>query len=331
MGHDKVECWLNRFEVMKFNSRKILAGLVLGLLAVFLFLRLTKPSLPIDENVNDSASKIESAEASPKSSRINPLADEMQAMHREIEAHRLAREAKEARENWIANFPFKPTYHPTLVHDPARYDSNNPATFSGDPEMEMAVKRHGYMFGFFNHTNRFSAEFEQIYHLLGEIDRQDNPEVMGQVFWHVQEYHRAMKLGDEFGLESLYSRKRYRPYDPERDPPERDIMIHGVEEMMPVDGKTTWVGRANSFSNAIVGLLVEPEYWPDRELLDANVARAMRDRLLAEVPESITDLPHFTNPGSEDFGCFGYHHSAMTRLKAGDPLLTPFPHHAQNP
>ncbi|MCS1412489.1 MAG: hypothetical protein M2R46_00195 [Verrucomicrobia subdivision 3 bacterium] len=301
---------------MKSNSSKIPVGLAVlaaAILGLFLFLRLTAPSLPEEE----AKEAPEAAKTPPTAPAANPLADQLQAMHRGMEADRLAREAEEAerkrRENWEKNFPFKPTYHPTLVHDPERYDANNPATFRGDPEMEMAVKRHSYMVCFFNNPQRFSVEFEQLYHLLGEIDREDNPLVMGDVFSHLKDYHRARR----FDPEALHSKKEWRPYDPERDPP--DPLRRGVSERVPVDGKTTWGDRANSFSNAIVGLLGLPEYWPDRELLDVHVAREMRDRLLREIPSE--------NIG-EQAGFFGYDGDVQRSLKAGDRLLTPFPHHA---
>ncbi|MCS1406897.1 MAG: hypothetical protein M2R45_00052 [Verrucomicrobia subdivision 3 bacterium] len=305
---------------MKSNSSKIPVGLAVlaaAILGLIFFLRLTAPSLPEEE----AKEAPEAAKTPPTAPAANPLADKLQAMHRGMEEA-----GRKRRENWEKNFPFKPTYHPTLVHDPERYDANNPATFSGDPEMKMAVKRHSYMVCFFNNPQRFSAEFEQIYHLLGEIDREDNPEVMGDVFNHLRFYHRARL----FDPESLYSRMKYRPYDPERDPPDPGIMVHGVEEWTPVDGKTTFGDRANSYSNAIVELLVSPRFWPEREPLDAHTAREMRDRLLWEIPsENIVKMPIIpTLPNGEQAGFFGYDGDVQRSLKAGDRLLTPFPHHA---
>lgn len=72
---------------------------------------------------------------------INRRQREENALTKQIECAASEAERKR-RENWEANFPFTPQYHPTLTFDPSLYDPNDPSTFNTDPELELAVKRH---------------------------------------------------------------------------------------------------------------------------------------------------------------------------------------------
>ena len=220
---------------------------------------------------------------------------------------------KQRLENWKANFPYKPTYHQTLTYDPSRYDPNNPATFTGDPEMETAVKNHGYMVAFYNNPQIYTAEFEQLYHMLKEIDRADNPMITGDIFSHLRCYHQCKRRDQN----ALYSKKTYVPSTNESDPPGKMVPV-----LVPIDGKTTWGDRTESYHAAIVGLLVRSKYWPDKELLDADMARAFRDRLINEIPsENLVKMQPIIQLPNGDIGAFAYHDSAEKALKSGDKLL----------
>jgi hypothetical protein len=220
---------------------------------------------------------------------------------------------KQRLENWKANFPYEPTYHQTLKYDPSRYDPNNPATFTGDPEMETAVKNHGYMVAFYNNPQIYTAEFEQLYHMLKEIDRAENPMITGDIFSNLRCYHQCKRKDQN----ALYSKKTYVPSTNESDPPGKMVPV-----LVPIDGKTTWGDQAKSYHDAIVGLLVRSKYWPNKELLDADVARAFRDRLINEIPsENFVKMQPIIHLPNGDIGAFAYHDSAEKALKPGDKLL----------
>ncbi len=187
------------------------------------------------------------------------------AKKEEAEKHRLA--------VWKTNFPYKPTYLTDFKFDPERYDPNNPATFSKDPEMQRAVKDHGFMTSFFNNPQIYSVEFEQLYNLLREIDRAENPKITALIFTQLLDYHKIMA---KYDLNELWSKKEFLPSG--------DGSGSLVEKVVPIDGKTTWGEQAYSHIASIVGLLVMPKHWPHKSLLDADEARAFRDRLLKEIP-----------------------------------------------
>lgn len=262
---------------------------------------------------------------------ISPSPVGMASIHdarKKIELHRkaqaedakriLAEQETEEAENlrmkqWKENFPYKPTYHPTLKYDPNRYDPRNPSTFSGNPEMEMAVKNHGYMVAFYNNPQIYSAEFEQLYHMLEEIDRAENPIITGDIFANLKSYHQCRQK-DQL---ALWAKTEY--VLPKGNSP------HGKRKIpvqVPIDGKTTWGERAEKFRSAIVGLLVRPKYWPEKELLDANVARAFRNRLIEAIPpDNLIKMQPIVHLPNGELGTFGYYYDAMLELKPGDKLL----------
>ena len=88
------------------------------------------------------------------------------------------------RGRWEANFPYKPTYHPTLKFDPRIYDPANPATWNnpGGKRMHPVIDEHIFMRSFFENELRFTETFEQLYHLLEEYDRHDNPRIVASIF-----------------------------------------------------------------------------------------------------------------------------------------------------
>ena len=212
---------------------------------------------------------------------------------------------------WKLNFPYKPTYRKDFNFDPKRYDPNNPATFSNDPEMQEAVMDHGFMTGFFNNPQIYSAEFEQLYNMLKEIDRAENPKITALIFTQLLDYH---KINAKHDLNELWSKEELVPSG--------DGSGSLVEKMVPIDGKTTWGEQAYSHIASIVGLLVRPKHWPNKPLLDTDEARAFRDRLVKEIPsENFVTMPYVVYLPNGESGAFGYDHDVEKNLKSGDPLL----------
>jgi len=243
-----------------------------------------------------------------------------------IEANRLRRERAQERhqfkldadeaerrrlEHWKANFPYKKTYHPTLTFDRNRYDPSGESMFSIDYEMRRAVKDHGFLVAFYNNPQIYSAEFEQLFHLLVEIDRADHPMITAKIFNNLIHYHKLQR----FDQDALWSRRENLPYP-------NATGKHLGEFNVPVDGKTTWGDKAKAYHDSIVGLLVRKKYWPDRDLLDANVARAFRDRLIKEIPpDNLVKMPNVTVLPNGEIGAFGYYRDAELALEPGDKLI----------
>lgn len=73
------------------------------------------------------------------------------------------------------------------------------------------------------------------------------------------------------------------------------------------------------YSDAIVGLLALERYWPNHRAMSAEEARAMRDRLIEEIPhERMTATPY-----SEGFFCIDT--GVIAKLEAGESLITSNP------
>ena len=241
-----------------------------------------------------------------------------------IESHRKAQEklakvldAEEAEnrrmKRWKENFPYKPTHHPTLTYDPARYNPNDPATFSEDPEMERAVKNHGFLVAFYNNPQIYSSEFEQLYHLLAEVDRADNPMITGRIFNMLIHYYKSQR----FAPTDLWSRPGLIQAEAINGSAQRM-----VEARIPIDGKTTWGDKMEGYRDSIVGLLALNKYWPGKEEMSPKTARAIRDRLLEEIgPDNLIKMRDVVELPNGQIGAFGYYGEAEKALKPGDPLL----------
>ena len=304
---------------MKKNSKPyIISGLIVVVVILALLIQKNQRSNNPEQPGPSSQKRI--AQNSRDKDKSSSLLKQGDLLHRLGQNHKAnlvnsTKENEEAEkrrmEAWKANFPYKPTYHPNLRLNLERYDPNNPATFRNDPEMQMAVKNHGFMELFFKNPQIYSAEFEQLYHLLEEVDRAENPKITALIFTQLLEYHKIMAKHD---LNELWSKKELVPSG--------DGLGTLVEKMVPIDGKTTWGEQAYSHIASIVGLLVRPKHWPDKPLLDADEARAFRDRLVNEIPSAnFVTMPYVVYLANGDSGAFGYDHDAEKNLKSGDRLL----------
>ncbi len=73
------------------------------------------------------------------------------------------------------------------------------------------------------------------------------------------------------------------------------------------------------YSDAIVGLLAMERYWPNHRAMNAEEARAMRDRLIEEIPhERMTATPF-----SEGLFCIDT--GVIAKMEAGESLITSNP------
>ena len=183
------------------------------------------------------------------------------------EAERLA--------NWKANFPYQPTTDPDVVI--AEEMLENMA--------DQPASNHLFLRSFFENEARFSAQFEQLYHILEEHGRGDNPVVTGNILNCLWEYHQySQKDPDSLSNTYCYNTERY-------------CTNAEVTEM---------------WKDGIVAYLYEEDIWPDRELMTETEAMALRDRIMDEI-QGVDKMP---DPG------FVHDHDYEEELEVGfSPLV----------
>lgn len=157
------------------------------------------------------------------------------------EAERLA--------NWKANFPYKPTTDPDVVVTEAMLEKGYGYT--------PIFRNHGYMRHFFENETRFTAQFEQLYRILEEHGRGDNPMATGDIFEALRRYHADRKRDPEEIARNAYDHRENR---------------HSTYGELVEDSK-----------EVIVTMLQSKKRWPDREFLPEEEAIALRDRIITEI------------------------------------------------
>ena len=203
-------------------------------------------------------------------------------------------------DNWEANFPYKLTYHPTLRFDRSMYNPADESTWdhSSRRRFKTVMENHFHLKSFFENDARFSKGFEELYHILKEHDRHDNPLVAGEIFQYMAEYHHA------------------RQYDPEAVMTEngKPVKIMGP---MGRDGPSftmTWGEWSHEMAESIVYDLYAPREWPDKEAMPEEEAMALRDRILTEIAPK--DVPSDPSLGILSYGI-------EDPMITGDPILVP--------
>ncbi len=163
------------------------------------------------------------------------------------EAERLA--------NWKANFPYKPTTDPDVVITEEMLEEGYGYT--------PIFRNHGYMRHFFENETRFTAQFEQLYHILEEHGRGDNPMATGNIFEDLR----------------LYQENQQKP------PNERNGMYDHIEERHLTNAEA-----AEEDKEAILGTLMSERMWPVLGGMPEEKAVALRDRILSEI-QGVDKLP----------------------------------------
>ncbi len=117
---------------------------------------------------------------------------------------RIAARAEEVRmEKWKANFPWQPTTDPAVVYDPIKHHGGFggfPDLPSDDPPYMRSVDRavrenYVSLKRFYADDVRFTVQFEQMYGILAEYGRTNNPVMVGRVFWNLWLYQNPEKQG----------------------------------------------------------------------------------------------------------------------------------------
>ena len=212
------------------------------------------------------------------------------AEKRKAEKKKKAEEAAywESRQQWIENFPFEPTYHPTITFDPNIYNPVGPGGPSDDtPEgqkMAKMIENHGFLSSFYENPKRYSPEFEKLCHILKEEGVQPDPMLFGWLYTHLVDYHKAS--------------------------------TKDLNAPWPGDPNITWDDKMHRTLESIAGRLqsnmgriLMVDSFPSTEKVDA-----IRNRLIDEIKAD-----GFLNIGQ--FERFVYDGDAEYALKPGDPLL----------
>ena len=280
-----------------------------GVLLVFLWKSIFQPELDAP-----------SGHPAPKE-KSNPRLSEPDLGHQD--AHPLVAKATQAKpphdeekerlEKWKQNFPFKPRYHPTLRHDPSLFDANDASTWDAphDPvesikheSYRRAVVNHGFLMDFYENPIRYSKEFEQLYHVLGEFNRNENSIVVAEIFNDLIMYHEA---------------SRHHP----EDLITKTIPIYNEEkgaveiQHVPVNGKTTWGDYKSTAREGIAFSLYQESEWPSKPQMTAERAWELADYILSTIASS----EGFESMSFKDQFAFSIDHQEA--LKPGDPLLIP--------
>ena len=158
-------------------------------------------------------------------------------------------------DNWKANFPYKPTTDPDVVVTEAMLEKG----YGHTP----IFRNHGYMRHFFENETRFTAQFEQLYRILEEHGRGDNPMATGDIFECLREYQEYMQKDPE-GQSTTYS--------------------HTMKRHL------TNAEAAEGRKEGILGELQSGKVWPTLGGLPEEEAVALRDRIISEI-QGVDKLP----------------------------------------
>ena len=157
---------------------------------------------------------------------------------------------------------------------------------------------------FFENPLRFSREFEDVYTILGDYGRNDNPRNVARVFDHLRDYHRANQQDpDSPRTVPQYSVNKWTGHLQSTD--------------VPVPGGGTWGEMVEGYREGLASLVSLRRLNPDKEAMDPRQAWAIADRLIADIPAK--RFLRLKGPA------FVYHVPYERELKAGDPILITSP------
>ncbi|MCS1407926.1 MAG: hypothetical protein M2R45_01089 [Verrucomicrobia subdivision 3 bacterium] len=209
----------------------------------------------------------------------------MRAQRKRQEAKQEAEETAywESRQEWIANFPFKPTPHPTITYDPEVYDVHHRKKQERTPanrEMWRLLERHSFLSYFYHdcEKERYSPEFEKMHAILSASGLEEDPYIWGRLFTHLIWYHRVD--GQPYPVPQANQ-----PWGEEKEGI-LESFIGCLRTRKGLDGKTKYV-------------------------ISIEEAIAIRERLLNEIPAEDV-LKHHIIVG---------HSKYEEMLQPGDPLL----------
>ena len=280
------------------TSRILVLGIALtiGVWLVILF---------TGQQTEENAAKAKPAEQPEAKEKAKTNGDvDVAAEFRERHNRALSPQAREdnRRKLWEQNFPFKPTYDPavTVTAD----------MISDDPKSRRATDNHFFLKHFFESEDakelRFSPQFEQLYRIMEEYNRTENPVALGWAFETLRHYHHVLREDpNEVIKNSDGTPVKSRKFDGSW-------------------GTITYREEAEDLKECIGGEVDGRNRWPHQEPMPEGQADEVVERLINEIP-GMADL------GSPLYGkslMVGVHDvdDPLPRktLKVGDSLLVPY-------
>lgn len=263
----------------------MLAGALAVLAAALLFFRDGKGKQPAAPEAGKSSETQSSAAGNSAFDRLQAKAA---ARAEKAEAERLA--------NWKANFPYKQTTDPAVVFDP------------NHPRAVEIRNNHGFLTSFFRSEARFTPQFEQLYHILKEYDRHDNPIEVGRIFRDLSNYHQFMNDDPEKVLSHIAGVRTNKQTG--------QLYFYYEPSISMETGKPrTYAGEAKACRDSVCTSLYQPKHWPDKEkMYTQKEVAAIFDRLASEI-QGLDALP------DSNMGIDG---DASKALRPGDSPLVPY-------
>ncbi len=266
------------------------------------------------------------------------------------EAEKAEKEWRESRKEWIERFPFEPTPHPEITHDPAVYDPVNVEEWPEEKaelysKMASIVDNHTFLKGFYKSKLPYTEEFEQMYDIVKEeLGEELHPIPLAKAFETIKDYHKAaQREPDSVFRKNVRVRRPMPKQEPviiavKNLPPEGQatlqsmskqeqfkFMMETAEEIRrennphfdnPYEVRdVTWADRADKLKELILGAITAPPVRreDDSRLMSMEKATEIRDRLLNEIPaEGFLEMPETG---------FAYSEEYEYELKPGDPFL----------
>ena len=340
----------------------IVAGIVAMLVSVFSPPKQTEETVEIPKatlekqsakQIEDVPNQMERWRQGVENARLQREAEEETAMVIQAERdtkEQAEKEWRESRKEWIERFPFEPTPHPEITHDPDVYD---PVSEEEWPEekaelyskMASIVDNHTFLKGFYNSKLPYTEEFEQMYDIVKEeLGEELHPIPLAKAFETIKDYHKAaQREPDSVFRKNVRVRRPMPKQEPviiavKNLPPEGQatlqsmskqeqfkFMMETAEEIRrennphfdkPVEVRdVTWADRADKLKELILGAITAPPVRreDDSRLMSMEKATEIRDRLLNEIPAAgFLDMPETG---------FAYSEEYEYELKPGDPYL----------
>ena len=135
----------------------------------------------------------------------------------------------------MKRFPFEPTPHSEITHDPSIYDPHHLKEWTEEwteeenkayDKMSRMVRNHGFLKRFYQGKLPYTEEFEQMYDIVQEeLGEELHPFALGKAFESLKDYHKAAQRNPD----SVY-RKNARV---RRPVPKQESTIIAVRDLPP--------------------------------------------------------------------------------------------------
>lgn len=237
------------------------------------------------------------------------------AAFRERHNRALSPEAREdhRRKLWEQNFPFQPTFDPAVTV--------TAEMISDEPEDLTVTDNHFALKHFLESELRFSPQFEQLYRIMEECDRTENPLALASAFQTLREYQRILR---EENLDEIVMNADGTP-SMRRKRGDLITLSNGRQAWKRTDEweTFTWGEHAESFKDGLWSAVDGRWQWPHKEPMHEDKIAEVVEKLVNEVSDMADLGGRFDNSIMAPVRDVDDPLPRKT-LKVGDPLLTPY-------